>query len=265
MSGGVIDDTNILQASDVSVNFKVNGEIVKSLKQASFTIKANSFNIIYGPSGSGKSTLLNVIAGLQPPTSGRVTVQGQDLYGMNNDELAHFRATRVGFIHQTNYWVKSLNVLDNIALPLFSLGFSRAKAYKIAMGTLGRVEMAQYASKYPSVLSGGEQQRLAMARALANDSLFIIADEPTGNLDSKAGDYIMRLLLSCQTEFRRTIILVTHNMEYISFADHLLSIQDGQVEDISKSATRTITDKLISETKLRINQLAKVKAHASKN
>lgn len=265
MSSGILDNTNILQANNVSVNFKVNGEVVKSLKQASFSIKANSFNIIYGPSGSGKSTLLNVIAGLQPPTSGNINIQGQNIYDMPSDELANFRANKVGFIHQTNNWVKSLSVLDNIAIPLFALGFSRSKAYKIAMSTLDRVEMTQYAHKQPSVLSGGEQQRLAMARALANDSLFIIADEPTGNLDTRAGDFIMRLLLNCQTEFRRTIILVTHNMEYISFADHLLSIQDGQLEDISRSATRLITDKLMTDTKQRITELAKVKAHASKN
>lgn len=262
MSGGILDNSKILQVQNVTVNFKVGEEIISPLKSANFSIQANSFNIVYGPSGSGKSTLLNAIGGLQKPSQGSVIVQGRDLYSLSNDELANFRANRIGFIHQTNYWVKSLSVLDNIAIPLYSIGFSRSKAHKLAMGALERVQMVEYANKFPAVLSGGEQQRLAMARALANDPLFIIADEPTGNLDTAAGDSIMRLLLNCQTEFRRTIILVTHNMEYISFADHLLSIQDGIVEDIPKSDTASITGKLINETKSRITDLAKVKAKA---
>ncbi len=264
MSGGIIDKTTILKIEDVSVNFNVGEEIITPLKNANFNIKSNSFNIIYGPSGSGKSTLLNTIGGLQRPTSGKVNVQGYDLYRLTNDELSNFRANRIGFIHQTNYWVKSLSVLDNVAIPLYALGFSRSKSAKIAISALDRVQMTEHAHKFPSVLSGGEQQRIAMARALANDPLFLIADEPTGNLDTPAGDSIMRLLLNCQTEFRRTIILVTHNMEYIPFADHLLSIQNGVVEDISQDDTSSLTGKIIKETKNRIRELEKVKAHATR-
>lgn len=265
MSGKIIDHSKILEVKNVSINFNVGEDTVIALKNAQFSIQANSFNIVYGPSGSGKSTLLNTIGGLQQPSQGQIIVQGSDIYNLPNNQLASFRANRIGFIHQTSYWVKSLSVLDNVAIPLYSLGFSRVKASKLAMSSLERVQMANYAHKYPAVLSGGEQQRLAMARALVNDPLFIIADEPTGNLDTSSGDSIMRLLLNCQTEFRRTIILVTHNMEYISFADHLLSIQDGLVTDIPQNDNASITGELIKETKSRITDLAKVKARAIRN
>lgn len=262
MSGGIIDTSQVLQVQNVRMDFPVSNGVVTPIQHADFSIQANSFNIIYGASGSGKSTLLNTMAGLQPPTQGKVIVQGADLYAMDNQELSHFRANRVGFIHQTNEWVKSLTVLDNVAIPLYSLGFSRSKAAKLAMNSLERVHMQEYAKKYPSVLSGGEQQRLAMARALVNEPLFVIADEPTGNLDTSNGDKIMHLLLECQTIFRSTIILVTHNMEYISFAEHLLNIQNHMVEDIQKADTATIANKLLYETKLRIDALARMKAEA---
>lgn len=262
MSGGIIDTTTLVEAKDLHMTFRVGQEDVNSLRGASFKIQTNSFTIIYGASGSGKSTLLNILGGLLPPTKGTVSMQGRDLYSLNSDELAHFRANRVGFIHQTNYWVKSLNVLDNLAIPLYALGYDRAKAGRLAMSALERVNMASYARKRPDVLSGGEQQRIAMARALANDPLLIIADEPTGNLDTTNGDDIMKLLLNCQTEFRRTIILVTHNMEYIPFADHLLHINDGQLEDIGMHQSAALASQLLKQTKKRITNLEKLKKEA---
>ncbi|MCA9348466.1 ABC transporter ATP-binding protein, partial [Candidatus Saccharibacteria bacterium] len=216
MSGLPVDSTDIIKVSNVSQGFVSGDEQISVLKKVNFTIKANSFNIVFGPSGSGKSTLLNVIAGLQAPTEGSVEIGGVDPYSLNKDELARFRASRVGFMHQTNHWVKSLNVLENVSLPLYFLGYSKDKATKLAEVALDRVNMGSYAKKTPMFLSGGEQQRIGAARALANDPLFIIADEPTGNLDSVHGDMIMNLLLNAQSEFRRTIIVVTHNMEYIS-------------------------------------------------
>ncbi len=264
MSGGLLDKTNIIQVQNVQQQFIVGGEVVPALREVSFSIQANSFNIIFGPSGSGKSTLLNVLAGLQAPVSGKVIVEGNDIYSLKSDELAHYRANRVGFVHQTNHWIKSLNVIENIAIPLYFLGYSRSKAEKLAAIALDRVSMNEYANKSPLLLSGGEQQRLGMARALANDPLFIIADEPTGNLDTANGDIIMNLLLNCQTEFRRTVILVTHNMEYISVADHLLKIQDGEVEDIPSGDTHKVMKVLLQDIEDRIDHLSTVKKHAIK-
>lgn len=262
MKRKIIDESVILQTKDITMNFKVGQEFITPIKSVDIAIQANSFNIIYGASGSGKSTLLNILGGLQEPSNGMVEVQGKDLYKLPPDEIARYRANHVGFIHQTNNWIKSLTVLDNVALPLYALGFSRKKAASVAASSLERVGMKSYMNKLPGLLSGGEQQRVAMARALVNDPLFIIADEPTGNLDTTNGDNIMKLLLNCQSEFRRTIILVTHNMEYIPFADHLLRINDGVVEDIKKDDTNRVTDELVKMTKQRIAQLSKIKVEA---
>lgn len=260
MNGNTYDQTIILSTNNLTIRFPVGKTTIMPIKNASIDIKANSFNIIYGASGSGKSTLLNILGGLQQPTEGIVSVQNRDLYSMSADELAHFRANRIGFIHQRNNWVKSLTVLDNVALPLYAIGFSRAKASKIAMGSLERVGMQNFANYHPAFLSGGEQQRVAMARALVNEPLFVIADEPTGNLDTTNGDSLMKLLVNAQSEFRRTIILVTHNMEYIPFADHLLSLSDGHVTDIQQADTAKVTNELIKKTKQRIVELSKMKS-----
>lgn len=142
---------------------------------------------------------------------------------------------------------------------MYFLGYSRATSVKLALDSLEKVGMAEYAKKNPSLLSGGEQQRIAMARALVNNPLFIIADEPTGSLDSKNGDMIMNLLRNCQTVLKRTIILVTHNMEYLPMADKLLHIQDGNVtEQQDESITKT-ANTLLLQMKQRIDRLAKAK------
>lgn len=253
------DQNRVIEVKNITQEFTVADKPFTALQQASFNIKANSFNIIFGQSGSGKSTLLNVLAGLQKPTSGEVLVMGQDIYSLSPDELAHYRANKVGFMHQTNHWVKSLNVIENLSVPLYFLGYSKIRAKQIAEIALDRVNMRDYADKNPSNLSGGEQQRLAMARALANDPLFIIADEPTGNLDSKNATMLMDLLANAQSEFRRTIILVTHNLEYVSLADHLLNIRDGVVEDIKSTNLESVTNDLINDMKQRINKISRSK------
>lgn len=242
--------------------FRVGTETITPLRKVSFDIAENSFNIIYGSSGSGKSTLLNVLTGLQRPTSGTVIFEDRDIYGLTPDELAHFRANRIGFVYQTNYWVKSLNVIDNVAMSLYFLGYKRSQSYKVALNALERVNMADYAKKYPVLLSGGEQQRVAMARALATDPLFVIADEPTGSLDSKNGDMIMNLLRSCQEDLKRTVILVTHNMEYLPLADKLLHIEDGTLQEMRQDSIHSTTQALLHDMQDRINKLARTKHHA---
>lgn len=249
----------IIDIDKVNQSFEVGEETVEILKQVDFSIKEGTFNIIYGPSGSGKSTLLNVLTGLQKPTTGQVTFAGSDLYSLSPDELAHFRANEIGIVYQQNFWVKSLNVIENVSMPLYFTGYSRTAAAKKAMAALELVEMDRFAKKRPVLLSGGEQQRIAMARALVNNPLFVIADEPTGNLDSTNGDMIMGLLQKCQTDLDRTIILVTHNMEYIPLADHLLHIEDGHVIETMHAGVSTIADNLINDMRKRINRLARTK------
>jgi len=250
----------IIKATGISQQFKVGDEIVSPIKSADFELLESSFNIIYGPSGSGKSTLLNILTGLQRPTTGTILFDDREVYKLTPDELAFFRATRLGIVYQSNYWVQSLNVLENVSMPLYFLGYSRTRAAEVAQFALEEVEMGGYAKKYPTLLSGGEQQRIAMARALASSPLFIIADEPTGSLDSVNGDKIMTLLQKAQKDNNRTIILVTHNMEFLPLADHLIHIQDGQVEVLQHDSIKKATDALFLQMQQRLNRYSKAAA-----
>ncbi len=243
----------------IEQNFEAGDENILALQELSCVIPESSFTIIYGPSGSGKSTLLNIISGIQKPSKGRLIIDGFDVYKSTNNERARFRASKVGIVYQNNYWVKSLTVLDNVCLPLLFSGKSRTDAAKQAFVALERVNMLGYAKKYPSLLSGGEQQRIAVARALVNDPQFIIADEPTGSLDSKNGDMVMNILRQEQRESKRTIILVTHNMEYLPLADSLLHIKDGVVQVMNNSSIKTTTDSLINDMRKRIHMLSEEK------
>ncbi|HEV7454493.1 MAG TPA: ABC transporter ATP-binding protein [Candidatus Saccharimonadales bacterium] len=249
----------IIKATNITQQFQIGEEVITPIKDANFELLESSFNIIYGQSGSGKSTLLNILTGLQRPSTGTVLFDEREVYKLSPDELAFFRATRLGIVYQTNYWVQSLNTLENVSLPLYFLGYSRARAAEVAQFALDQVEMSSYAKKYPVLLSGGEQQRIAMARALASSPLFIIADEPTGSLDSTNGDKIMHLLQSAQHDSGRTIILVTHNMEYLPFADHLLHIEDGHIEMLKHDSIKKATDTLFSQMQQRIARLNAIK------
>ncbi len=245
----------VIVLKNIKQSFVVGDETVRVLSESSFSIEEGSFNIIFGPSGSGKSTLLNILSGLQKPTAGSATFFANDIYSFKPDQLAFFRANQIGVVYQTSYWVNSLNVIENVSIPLFFLGLMRKDAEKRAMDALQRVDMAPYAKKSPLVLSGGEQQRVAMARAIVADPAFIIADEPTGSLDSKNGEMIMSLLQSYNKDLKRTIVLVTHNMEYLPLSDHLIEITDGKCVSLGKENALKVTDKLIAEMKARIGRL----------
>ncbi len=246
----------IIKATGVNQSFRVSDETFDVLKDVSFEIRENTFNIIYGPSGSGKSTLLNILTGLLRPTNGEILFDQSDIYNFSPDRLAHFRANEIGIVYQQNFWVKSLSVIENVSMPLYFLGYTKAKAAEAAYRALEQVGMQSYSKKYPILLSGGEQQRVAMARAIVNRPMFIIADEPTGSLDSKSGDKIMELLRSTQTDSKRTIILVTHNMEYLPLADHLIHIEDGYVKEMVSDSISTTTDKLMQDMKSRIDRFS---------
>lgn len=246
----------LIKATGINQSFQVGDETVDVLKNVNFEMLHNSFNVIYGASGSGKSTLLNIITGLQPPTTGSITFKNENIYQFKPDELARFRASRIGIIYQQNYWVQSLRVIDNVSMPLYFLGYTKTLAHEMAMLSLERIGMQAYAKKYPTLLSGGEQQRVAVARALVNDPMFIIADEPTGSLDSTNGDKVMNLLRTAHSESLRTIILVTHNMEYLPLADNLLHVQDGLVETSQGESIKKITDSLIGNMKTRLDQFS---------
>lgn len=220
----------LIKISGVSKSFPVKNGQVEVLRDVNLTIRRGSFTIIYGPSGSGKSTLLNIIAGLEPPTSGTMTFCGADIYKLSNNQRASYRALYLGIVFQANYWINSLSALENVATPRLLLGASRSDSIIAANKSLERLKMSNFASTDPNLLSGGQQQRIQMARALVNDSPVILGDEPTGNLDTANGDMIMNLLSRCRTEAGQTIILATHNLEYLPLSDNQIFVKDGQVK-----------------------------------
>ena len=246
----------LIRVKNISKSFETAGGVVRVLNNISFEILDGSFTIIYGPSGSGKSTLLNALIGLDAPTTGQVTYSGKDMYAMDQNERAFFRADTMGMVQQTNHWVKSLSVLENVALPLRFLGVAPEAALEGAKSSLRRIGIEQHAHKYPDVLSGGEQQRAAMARALVNNPAYIVVDEPTGNLDSKNGDALMNLLRYLNKDFKRTIVLVTHNLEYLSLGDKLLLIEDGAVIEMKNNDIHKVTKHLLIDMQKRIDDWA---------
>lgn len=245
----------LFKTINAALSFEVGGQIINAVNSSSITIPTGEITIIFGPSGSGKSSLLNMISGLQPPSVGKLRYKDVELYDKTPNELALYRANDLGIVYQTNYWVKSLNVIENVALPLYFLGKSQAEAHKLALESLKRVDMGGYERKNPSLLSGGEQQRIAMARALVSNPPVIIADEPTGNLDSKNGDMIIDLLKKINKEQKITIILVTHNMEYLYMADHLIEIQDGNVTEIKQADIQDKVKTMLNDAQRRIESM----------
>jgi putative ABC transport system ATP-binding protein len=186
---------------------------------------------ITGPSGSGKSTLLGLLAGLDAPSTGRILIDGSDITAMSEDTLARFRGTRIGFVFQFFHLLPSLTALENVRVPLEIAGASDAGARADAL--LGEVGLAPRRHHYPSQLSGGEQQRVAIARALANNPPILLADEPTGNLDSGTGHQVIDLLIDVNRRRRTTVVLVTHDAELAQRADQTIALRDGRVVGIA--------------------------------
>ncbi|MGE3507282.1 MAG: ABC transporter ATP-binding protein [Vicinamibacterales bacterium] len=215
----------------VSKTVTSGSEPLTILHPLTVTIPAGEFVAIVGPSGSGKSTLLGLIAGLDAPTSGSVTIDGTDITALDEDSLARLRGEKIGFVFQFFHLIPSLTALENVSVPLEIAGVadaaSRARALLDEVGLTGR------AHHYPSQLSGGEQQRVALARALANNPPIVLADEPTGNLDSANGRHIMDLLRTIHTSRATTLVLVTHDRELAAMADARLVLRDGRVVEHS--------------------------------
>jgi putative ABC transport system ATP-binding protein len=213
----------------VHKTFLAKDRSVTVLRDINFTVPVGSFTILYGPSGSGKTTILNTMIGLETPSKGKVIVNGRDVYSLSRDQRAHFRAKTLGMVHQDNYWVNSLSVIDNIALPLILAGWTKKKAHLISKLSLARVGLESFADYNPTVLSGGQQQRVSFARATVIRPKLLVADEPTGNLDTKNGDLIIGLLQDFNRSYNATVVLVTHNLELLNLSDNIISIKDGQV------------------------------------
>ena len=200
---------------------------VVALDNVSFSVEKGEFVAIVGASGSGKSTLLHLIGGVDRPTSGKVFVDGEDIYKLNDDKLAIFRRRQVGLIYQFYNLIPILNVEENICLPLSLDG---REVEKEKLNELLKLLGLQNRRKHlPNELSGGQQQRASIGRALITNPTIILADEPTGNLDSKSSDEIVALLKKSNKELKQTIIMITHNMEIAKVADRIIKIEDGKI------------------------------------
>lgn len=218
---------SILQVTELKKYYGTEPNITKALDGVSLSIKEGEFVAIVGTSGSGKSTLLNMIGGLDVPTSGSVKVKGKELAKMNDEQLTIFRRRNIGFVFQNYNLVPVLNVYENIVLPVELDGDTVDKAFLDEVVRM--LSLEEKLSSMPSNLSGGQQQRVAIARALVSKPAIVLADEPTGNLDSRTSNDVLGLLKATSSKFRQTLVMITHNNEIAQLADRIIRIEDGKI------------------------------------
>jgi putative ABC transport system ATP-binding protein len=222
------EDNFAISARSLRKTYQMGNTEVEVLKDVSFDVAAGEFVTIYGPSGSGKTTLLNIISGIDRPTSGKIIVFGENLTEKDEDFLADLRCNNIGFVFQSYNLVSTLTVAENIAFPM---EWSRKPAKEIeerVAELLDTVDLRNRTNHFPAQLSGGEQQRVAFARALANDPQLLLADEPTGNLDAKNGQKITQILQMLKTN-GKTVIVSTHDAQIMHLADQKLCLEDGKL------------------------------------
>ena len=223
-------DGEVIRLVDITRYYKVGTEVVKALQEVSLVIRKNEFVALMGPSGSGKSTLMNLLGCLDTPTGGQYYLNGKDVSKLNDLELAEIRNKEIGFVFQTFNLLPRLTALDNVALPQIYAGISKAKRLERAQAVIENVGLTDRGHHKPNELSGGQRQRVAIARALVNHPSIILADEPTGNLDSVTSHEIMALLEQIHDE-GNTIVLVTHEEDIARHAHRIIRLMDGQVSD----------------------------------
>ncbi len=220
---------SILQVTDLKKYYGTEPNITKALDGISLSIDEGEFVAIVGTSGSGKSTLLNMMGGLDIPTSGNVKVRGKELSGLKDEQLTIFRRHNIGFIFQNYNLVPVLNVYENIVLPIELDGDTVDKSFMDDVVRL--LVLGDKLDNMPNNLSGGQQQRVAIARALVSKPAIILADEPTGNLDSKTSSDVLGLLKVTSNQFKQTLVMITHNNEVAQLADRIIRIEDGRISE----------------------------------
>lgn len=217
----------ILKVEHLVKQYGKGDNAVLAVNDISFSVEQGEFVAIVGSSGSGKSTLLHLLGGVDRPTSGKVYIQGEDIYSLNSDKIAIFRRRQVGLIYQFYNLIPILNVKENITLPCELDGRTPDKSeLDELINTLGLKDRVTH---LPNELSGGQQQRVSIGRALINHPAILLADEPTGNLDSRSSDEIVELLKLSNQKYKRTIVMITHNLEIAKIADRILRIEDGRL------------------------------------
>jgi lipoprotein-releasing system ATP-binding protein len=219
--------TTILAIEKVTKSFSQAGQKIEIIKNADFAIKSSEFLSLIGPSGSGKTTLLQICGMLDNPSSGAVIINGKNMAKANDEKRTKIRKLNIGFVYQFHHLLPEFSALENVALPLLIQGFNKIEAYKKASETLAEVELQDRLHFKPSQLSGGQQQRVAIARAIVSKPKLILADEPTGNLDSELSEKIFDLLKDLTQRYQIACLIVTHNLELAKKTDKILKIKNG--------------------------------------
>ncbi len=222
--------SSILKCSDIHREFrKGKNDTLKILQGVSIEIEQNRINVIVGASGAGKSTLLHILGGLDKPTYGSVWLNDKDIYKLDDDELTEIRNNEIGFVFQFHHLLPEFTAAENINIPQLIAGKSESEALKRSLELLEIVGLTERMEHKPAELSGGEQQRIAVARALANNPKIILADEPTGNLDTNNSDILNSLFIRLRDEFQCTFLIVTHNAELMNIGDRVIEMKDGRL------------------------------------
>jgi len=232
----------LIKLDEVVKEYRMGENTVQALRGSDLEIESGDFVAIMGPSGSGKSTLMNMVGALDIPTRGKVELDGEDLSTLTENELAVLRSKKVGFVFQKFNLISSMTARENVALPMLFRGKSRKKRMERSEKLLTEMGLGDRLGHMPSELSGGQQQRVSISRALANDPDILLADEPTGNLDTDTGDKVMELLEDLNSE-GKTIIMVTHDPHDAQYAEYIVDITDGVTERKEKEESYDLTDR----------------------
>ncbi|HDQ26411.1 MAG TPA: ABC transporter ATP-binding protein [bacterium] len=228
--------SNILVARDIMKTFVTGNNRLNVLKNVNIEIQKGELIMLIGPSGAGKSTFLSILGGLSRPTQGKVLLNTQDIYGLNDNSLAGLRNRKFGFVFQFHHLLHEFSALENVMLPVMMAGTGKKDAAEKAKKILITIGLGSRLSHRPYELSGGEQQRVAIARALINEPDIIFADEPTGNLDKQNAEIIHRIILDFNKSFGQTFVIVTHNEHLTSYGNRVVYIDDGNIKTIKKGS-----------------------------
>lgn len=230
----------LVELKQVWKSYQLGKVKVDALRGVNLKVKSGTFMAVIGSSGSGKSTLLHIIGCLDSPTKGEVFLEGEDVSELSPEELAQVRGKKIGFVFQQFNLLGNISALDNVMLPMIFRGLSEQKRRKRALSLLKRVGLKERVSHRPTELSGGERQRVAIARSLANDPELVLADEPTGNLDSKTGKKVMETIAHLYQRENKTIVVVTHDPKIADYSKEIINIQDGKIVKDHKKAGQAL-------------------------